>query len=160
VLDFAFHPFIDHILASGGDDCYVKITALPDHGTAPLAAVTSAASLEGHEKKILYLSWHPTANGVLASASADHTIKMWDAHAAGRPIVENKIHCDTIQSMEWSYDGALMLSTCKDQQLRMWDPRDARSAAVKTPCFPVVTPHATFLSPQFISDNNALVIYT
>lgn len=34
--------------------------------------------LKGHSKKVLGLSWHRSAEGVLATHAADNAVKIWD----------------------------------------------------------------------------------
>jgi WD40 repeat protein len=75
VLDFDFNPFNDNLLATGGEDCHIKVSQIPDDGIKQ--NITEAvANLEGHERKINILHWNPAAQNVLGSASADLSLKI------------------------------------------------------------------------------------
>ena len=77
-------------------------------------------------RKAGHVVWHPTASGVLASASAD--IRIWDVEAQIAQI-ELQAHPDMVQSLAFNSTGALMATTCKDKKLRLFDVR-AGSAPV------------------------------
>jgi len=68
------------------------------------------------------LNFHPTANNVLATSSADTTVKIWDIETGQ---VRNEVggHPDIIQSSSWDYNGTLYATASKDKKVRMLDPR-------------------------------------
>ncbi len=68
----------------------------------------------GHEKKLAYVHFHPTAANVLASASYDLTIRVWDTEAQKEKAIIPE-HPDLIQSFEWSADGSQLATSCKDR---------------------------------------------
>lgn len=121
VLDFAFNPFNDNLIATGSEDCYVKVTQFPTDGlTADIKE--SVATLQGHQKKIHITKWHPTSNNILATASFDHTVKLWDVEAQAE-VLEFKEHGEVAQHVAWNSNGSLMGTTCKDKKIRIFDPR-------------------------------------
>jgi coronin-1B/1C/6 len=133
VLDFEFHPFVATLLATGSDDLTVKVTAIPENG--PTENITSAAaSMEGHEKKVQFVRWNPTANNILASAASDNTVRVWDVENSRQALAFTEFG-DLPQSCEWNGDGSQLVTTCKDLHLRIFDPRDAKSV-LKAPGFP------------------------
>ena len=73
-------------------------------------------------EKVGHVLFHPTADNVLASASADFTIKIWDVSKAAEKL-ELLGHSEIIQCLDWNYDGSLMVTTCKDKRLRLFDVR-------------------------------------
>lgn len=100
VLDYEFNPFNPYLLATGGEDCHIKLTTIPEHG--PTANITEATGdLEGHERKINILHWHPTANNILGSASADLTVRVWDA-GTGQNALTFQDFGDVVQSFDWN----------------------------------------------------------
>ncbi|KNE55393.1 hypothetical protein AMAG_01289 [Allomyces macrogynus ATCC 38327] len=129
VLDTDFHPFNDHVIASGAEDCKVMIWKIPDGGIRDHVS-TPAVTLSGHQRKVGNVSFHPTADNVLASAGADFVVKMWDIEHAAEKI-ELGGHGEIIQSMTYSWTGDMLATTCKDKILRVFDIR-SKTAAVET----------------------------
>jgi coronin-1B/1C/6 len=148
VLDLEFSPFNPYILATASEDCMVKIWVLPEGGvkvfllfffsfcflsdnffffffffTQQQAEIKEESQLlKGHKRKVGTVAWHPTANNVLATSGADFVIKVWDVET-GASKLDTEGHGNIIQSTKWSFDGAQMVTACKDKKLRMFDPR-------------------------------------
>jgi len=125
VLDHQFHPFVQTLLATAGEDGYVKVTQIPDEGlteTVEKAVVT----LEGHSKKVSFIKFHPTANNILGSASYDTLFKVWDIEAQSEAL-NFEDHTDVILSLDWNHDGSQVATTAKDKKIRVFDPRDGKS---------------------------------
>jgi coronin-1B/1C/6 len=80
--------------------------------------------LSGHPKKVGHVLFNPAAENVLASASGDFTIKIWDIEA-GAAKLSLKLG-DVVQSLSWSANGSLMVTTSRDKKLRIWDVRQER----------------------------------
>ncbi len=58
----------------------------------------------------------------IASASADSTVRVWDA-ATGQPVGDPLTgHTGTVQSVAFSPDGTRLASGGADQTVRLWDP--------------------------------------
>ena len=56
VLDVQWNPFDDNEIASGSEDCNIKIWTIPDGGiSANLEAGDCKAELKGHGKKVTFL---------------------------------------------------------------------------------------------------------
>jgi len=133
VLDFEFSPFNPYLLATGGEDCHLKVSAIPEEGLKANLS-EAAADLEGHERKINIIHWHPTANNVLASASADLSVRIWDVEKQAQ-INLNADFGDVVQSFDWNHDGSLLVASCKDLFLRVYDPRTPGTSVLKGPAF-------------------------
>lgn len=118
VLDFAFSPFNDSILAMGADDGLVKIAVVPPGLDAPVEQ--AAATLEGHTKKIAYTAFNPVAENVLASSSFDFDLKIWDIQEQKQ--IANFVHPETAH-FSWSADGSQLITVTKDKTVRLYDPR-------------------------------------
>jgi hypothetical protein len=58
--------------------------------------------------------YNPSANGILASGSGDHVVRIWDTDSRGsgleNAVIELKGHRDTIQSLSWNYTGDLLIT--------------------------------------------------
>eukprot|EP00062_Callorhinchus_milii_P016377 gi/632967605/ref/XP_007900070.1/ PREDICTED: coronin-1C isoform X2 [Callorhinchus milii] len=124
VLDINWCPHNDFIIASGSEDCFVKVWQIPENGlTVPLTE--PVVTLEGHCKKVGIVSWHPTARNVLLSAACE-SIMIWNV-GTGEALLElNDMHNETIYSISWNRDGSLFCTASKDKKLRLIDPRNGR----------------------------------
>lgn len=124
VLDLDWNPFNNHLLATGSEDCYVKIWNIPTGGLTE-NMTEPVQSLQGHRRKVGGVRFHPTAANVLATSSQDYSLKLWD-------IVNGSVLCtldgptDIIQSIAWNYDGSQIAATCKDKKIRIGDPRTGK----------------------------------
>ncbi|XP_057603776.1 coronin-7 isoform X3 [Hippopotamus amphibius kiboko] len=128
VTDLDFSPFDDFLLATASADRTVKLWRLQ----APGQALPSGPGLVlgPEDAQVEVLQFHPTADGVLVSA-AGRAVKVWDA-AQQQPLTELAAHGDLVQGAVWSRDGALVGTTCKDKQLRIFDPRTKPKASQST----------------------------
>ena len=74
-------------------------------------------------KKVGQVLWHPTAANVLATASGEHLVKLWDLADPSRSRSTLNGHADTIQSLAFNGIGTVLATTCRDKKLRLFDPR-------------------------------------
>lgn len=81
------------------------------------------ARIDASPRKIGQVLFHPTAAHVLASASGEHTVKVWDlSHTEDAKSVLVG-HGDAIQCIAFNPTGTLLATTCRDRKLRLFDPR-------------------------------------
>jgi WD40 repeat protein len=124
-------------IASGGLDQYVQIR---DMVTGRPIMRTCA-----HADAVLDVAFCPAAShgNLLASSGADGVIRLWDARIAGSartPEIRSNGHAQqqqqqiaciidddnpAVTSVQWSADGAWLLSTTVDDCVRLWDVRAA-----------------------------------
>jgi coronin-1B/1C/6 len=121
VTDTAWNPFNDNLLATGSDDCTVKIWEIPDGGITE-KLTTPVADLTGAGKAVSLLNFHPTANNVLAAASKEPAVRIWDVEKQEAKLTV-EIFGGLVQSMDWSANGAELLTASKDKKARIFDPR-------------------------------------
>ncbi|EMD63917.1 hypothetical protein GGP41_002757 [Bipolaris sorokiniana] len=131
VLDTDWSPFNDSLISSASDDGKVFIWKVPEGFTLHTDAeepadVAPVARLSGHMRKVGHVLFNTAAENVLASASGDFTVKLWDVEA-GAPQLSLR-HNDIVQSLSWSADGSLLVTTSRDKKLRVWDVRQERPA--------------------------------
>lgn len=125
VTDFDFSPFDDYMLATGSQDNSIKVWVLPEEGSAD--SVTNAeVVLPPQERRIENVLWHPTAEGVLA-ASTGTCVKLFDVAASAEKSAYAE-HGDQVQSLSWRAGGSLMVTTCRDKQMRVLDMRAGKLA--------------------------------
>lgn len=123
VLDVAWNPFDDNMIASSSEDTTVKIWQIPDEGLGKTILDQPLLTLEGsHQRKTHQVLWHPVANNILLSASFDPLIVIWNLES-GEPAQEIDCHPDLIYSIDWNTNGSLLATTCKDKKIRVIDAR-------------------------------------
>ncbi|ORY48409.1 hypothetical protein BCR35DRAFT_310850 [Leucosporidium creatinivorum] len=132
VLDTAWSPFDDSLVASAGEDGRVAITRVDEQilrnawsGEPDVPDLEPVAKFNAHGRKAGHVLWHPTADGILASASND--VKIWDV-SAQKAVYTSDTHADMVQSLSWDFCGTVYATTCKDKKLRLFDPRAGSSA--------------------------------
>ncbi|KAH8895131.1 DUF1900-domain-containing protein [Thozetella sp. PMI_491] len=131
VLDTDWNPFNDRIISSASDDGKVFIWQVPEGFTLHVDAeeiphVSPVSKLGGHSRKVGQVLFNPAAENILASASGDLTIKFWDI-STGQAAITLK-QPDIVQSLSWSADGAMLVTTSRDKKLRVWDVRQEKPA--------------------------------
>lgn len=77
VSDFAWDPFDNERLAAACDECVVKIWQLPNEGLTSSMEEPSFV-LKGHLERLYCIKYHPYVRNLLASASYDRTIRLWN----------------------------------------------------------------------------------
>lgn len=67
--------------------------------------------------------FHPTASNVIAAASGDYAVKLWDLENTDDPMATLRGHGDTIQGFAFNHSGTVLATTCRDRKLRLFDAR-------------------------------------
>jgi len=127
VLDLAFSPFNDRILATVSEDCYGKIWEIPKEGKFERVS-TPVQNLKGHKRKVGALDWNGVAENILATAGTDYEVKIWDV-TTGQDQLTVGGHGGIIQSLAWNYTGSTLVTFCKDKKMRVVDPRTNKISA-------------------------------
>lgn len=132
MLDTAFSPFDDQVVVSGGDDAHVSVWKVtPDDIRGRLEAAKVSGSMDdikpratflGGKRRVGHVEFHPTVAHVVAAATGDHAIKLFDIEKQA-PRVELHGFGDAIQSMAFDQTGSTIVATCRDRKLRMFDVR-------------------------------------
>lgn len=79
----------------------------------------ASVTLAGHEGPVFKVAWSPDG-GKLATASADHTVVIWEAKT-GRELFRLVGDGDDVSSLDWSPDGGKLASAAGDFKVLVWD---------------------------------------
>lgn len=120
VLDIAWCPHNDNVIASASEDCVVKVWQIPDGGLTR-NVTESVVDLIKHQRRVGLVLWHPSAQNILLSAGSDNNVIIWNV-GTGEALVQFTLP-DLVYSGCWNWDGSEVLFTCKDRKIRRVDPR-------------------------------------
>jgi tetratricopeptide (TPR) repeat protein len=88
---------------------------------------TPLLALSGHTHSVHMVAW--SSDGThLASASTDHTARIWDA-VNGQLLATLSGHTLYVQALAWSPDGRRLASASADQTVRLWDAASGQALA-------------------------------
>ncbi|MEU7556150.1 hypothetical protein AB0B01_28115 [Streptomyces sp. NPDC044571] len=83
---------------------------------------TLMTSLPAHSKEVLAVAYRPDGRQ-LATASGDHTARLWRVHGTDRPVAEATLsgHGDDVRAVAYRPDGRLLATGSADGSVRVWD---------------------------------------
>ncbi|XP_050454882.1 coronin-7 isoform X2 [Cataglyphis hispanica] len=129
VTDMGFSPFYDGLLATGSQDCLVKLWHIPESGLEE-SLCNPECTFSHRQRRVETVCWHPSAEHLLTTTSFTN-LSLWDV-LSQQELFSNSDHTEVIQSVSWKQDGIVLATSCKDKQLRIIDPR--ASACIVNSC--------------------------
>ncbi|KAF9815754.1 hypothetical protein SFRURICE_009271, partial [Spodoptera frugiperda] len=130
VLDIAWCPHNDNVIASGSEDCVVKVWQIPDGGLSR-TLTEPVVDLVFHQRRVGLVLWHPTAQNVLLTAGSDNQIAIWNV-GTGEVLLTLDCHPDLIYSACWNWTGSKLLTTCRDKKIS-FSRMSERQYSLRTP---------------------------
>ncbi|CAB9517229.1 periodic tryptophan protein [Seminavis robusta] len=93
---------------------------------------------ESHTGAVMGLSWNQVHRHVIASGSADHTVKIWDVTSDKNANAGTFTHHhDKVQSVQWHPKEATILATgAYDRTVALLDARDSAKQSIKSVSIP------------------------
>ncbi|KAH8111781.1 DUF1900-domain-containing protein [Phellopilus nigrolimitatus] len=135
VLDTDWSPHDDALVASSGDDGQILLWKVESGVFDGWGAdkwvprdFDPVMRISASSRKAGQIVFHPTAKHVIAGATGDHVVKLFDLGAPEEPQRVLGGHSDAIQSIAFDFSGNLLATTCRDRKLRLFDARTAGDA--------------------------------
>ncbi|KAM5550082.1 hypothetical protein ABKV19_001162 [Rosa sericea] len=114
VNDVSWHSKNGNLFGSVGDDCQLMIWDLRTN--------QAQDSVKVHEKEVNYLSFHPCNEWVLATASSDTTVGLFDMRKLTVPLHALSGHTEEVFQVEWDPNhDTVLASYAGDRRLIVWD---------------------------------------
>lgn len=158
IIDLDFHPFIDNMLATAGEDCKIHVTQFPMTGLTETITKPNV-SIGGHSKKISLIQFNPTAKSIIASGAYDKTVKIFNIETSSMVNNFGEIQ-DNIYSLEWNKNGSMLAITSKQRssdpnskssivKLSLFDPRNSKETCISFEAFDGIKSSKCFWVPSF-----------
>ncbi|KAL3613945.1 RNA-binding protein Musashi 2 [Castilleja foliolosa] len=114
VEDVSWHLKNENLFGSVGDDCKLMIWDLRTNKFQHSVVV--------HEREVNYLSFNPFNEHVLATASSDSTVGLFDMRNLSSPLHALGNHMEEVFQVEWDPNNETVLaSAADDRRLIIWD---------------------------------------
>lgn len=120
VTDMDFSNFHDGLLATGSQDCMVKVWHIPEKGLEE-SLCNPEMTFSHRQRRVECVKWHPTVDCLLTTASYT-TLTLWDV-TAEKEIYSMNGDYGLIQSISWKTDGTNLAFHTKEKTVCILDPR-------------------------------------
>lgn len=125
----SWSPLSAGLLASGSDDMLVLTYdiegCIDSLGTEPQADALPLSSFVGHSDFVHDVAWHATQDHLLASASEDSTVKVWDTRSPTAVAQDvQDAHRGAAFGVAFHHTAVFQFATCgADRMAKLWDLR-------------------------------------
>ena len=118
VNDVQYHPISPHFIGSVSDDLTLQIVDVRSSDTTKAALRATG----GHLDAINALAFNPNSELLVATASADKTIGMWDLRNVKEKVHTLEGHEDAVTSLQWHpTEAGILGSGSYDRRIIFWD---------------------------------------
>jgi periodic tryptophan protein 1 len=118
------------LLAIGAFDPKIDIWELSVHD--PIEPITQLGKKKGHTDAVISLHLCPQNPTVLASGSADSTVRLWDLQKE-TCATSLKHHTDKVQSVRWHpIEAGILLTAAYDKKVVLTDQRSGNASSAAT----------------------------
>ncbi|KAJ3000263.1 Coronin-2B [Globomyces sp. JEL0801] len=123
IYDFEFGSGTTNIIASTTkSDNLVRIWDIPKTDVGEYDMVKSY--LAGHDKRVEIMAFHPTCEQVIATASIDQTIKLWNINRYEEMMTMDSVNAAIPSNMIFRAQGDLIICGMNDATVQLFDPRN------------------------------------
>ncbi|XP_074185013.1 DNA excision repair protein ERCC-8 isoform X3 [Rhinolophus sinicus] len=146
VFNFEETVYSHHMSPVATKHCLVAVgTRGPKVQLCDLKSGSCTHILQGHRQEILAVSWSPRSEYVLATASADSRVKLWDVRRASGCLITldqyngtksqavesaNTAHNGKVNGLCFTSDGLHLLTTGTDNRMRLWNSSNGENTLV------------------------------
>ncbi|KAI9890337.1 MAG: Histone acetyltransferase type B subunit 2 [Vezdaea aestivalis] len=117
VNDVQYHPSHPSILGSVSDDLTLQIIDTRDKDPSKARIKTVA-----HADAVNALSFNAASDVIIATASADCTLGVWDLRNLKEKLHALEAHRDTVTAVAWHpFDTSILASSSRDRRVLFWD---------------------------------------
>lgn len=118
VNDVQYHPISKNFIGSVSDDLTLQIVDTRNPETDKAAVVAR----RGHLDAINALAFNPNQEVLVATASADKTIGIWDLRNMSEKVHTLEGHNDAVTSLSWHpTEAGILGSASYDRRIIFWD---------------------------------------
>lgn len=116
--DVQYHPFVKHFVGTVSDDLTLQILDL----RSPDLTRSALTAKKGHTDAINALAFNPRSEFLVATASADRTVGIWDIRNVKEKVHTLVGHNDAVTSLAWNpKEPSILGSGGYDRRVMFWD---------------------------------------
>ncbi|XP_034956251.1 DNA excision repair protein ERCC-8 isoform X2 [Zootoca vivipara] len=147
VFHFEGTVYSHHMSPVATKHCLIAVgTKSPKVQLCDLKSGSCSHILQGHKQEILAVSWSPRYEYILATASADSRVKLWDVRRASACLItldqhngekskasseaENTAHNGRVNGLCFTNDGLHLLTFGTDDRMRLWNSSSGENTLV------------------------------